>query len=131
MFIGIPIIDTHSIVFVTIVQFNADTKKNTPPLDEVVSWSVHVLNTNANGIIFKKENKSMFQTDEWTNTSNFVNVIFCTLITKQEMSTSIWYNNTRLLVHPRFIALPWNELLTQYFFYMHCLLLLSWIDMRG
>lgn len=106
-------------------------KKIIPPLDEVVSWSVHVLNTNANGIILKKENKSMLKTDEWTNTSNFVNVIFCTLITKQEMSTSIWYNNTRLLVHPRFIALPWNELLTQYFFYMHCLLLLSWIDMRG
>lgn len=132
MFIGIPIIDTHSIVFVTIVQFNADIKKNIPPLDEVVSWSVHVLNSNANGIIFKKENKSMSQTDEWTNTSNFVNVIFCTLITKQEMQvTSIWYNNTRLLVHPRFIALPRNKLLTQYFFYMHCLLLLSWIDMRG
>lgn len=78
MFIGIPIIDTHSIVFVTIVQFNADIKKNIPPLDEVVSWSVHVLNSNANGIIFKKENKSMSQTDEWTNTSNFVNVTFCT-----------------------------------------------------
>lgn len=78
MFIGIPIIDTHSIVFVTTVQFNADTKKNISFLDEVVSWSVHVLNTNANGIIFKKENKSMFKTDEWTNTSNFVNVIFCT-----------------------------------------------------
>lgn len=41
------------------------------------------------------------------------------------------YNNTWLLVHRRFIALPRNELLTQYFFYMHCLLLLSWIDMRG
>lgn len=89
MFIGIPIIDTHSIVFVNIVQFNADTKKiNIPPLDEVVSWSVHVLNTNANGIIFKKENKSMFKMDEWTNTSNFVNVIFCTLITKQEMQVT-------------------------------------------
>lgn len=73
MFIGIPIIDTHSIVFVTIVLFNADTKKKYS-----VSWSVHVLNTNANDIILKKENKSMLKTDEWTNTSNFVNVIFCT-----------------------------------------------------
>lgn len=103
-------------------------KKNIPPLDEVVSWRVHVLNTNANGIIFKKENKSMFQTDEWTNTSNFVNVMFCTLITKQEMQvTSIWYNNTRLLVHPRFIALPRNELLTQYFF-LHALFIIIKLD---
>lgn len=127
MFIGIPIIDTHSIVFVTIVQFNADTKKiNIPPLDEVVSWSVHVLNTNANGIIFKKENKSMFQTDEWTNTSNFVNVIFCTLITKQEMQvTSIQQYTTSSTSS---LYCPSKKWIANSVFFLHALFIIIKLD---
>lgn len=115
-------------------------KKIIPPLDEVVSWSVHVLNTNANGIIFKKENKSMFKTDEWTNTSNFVNVIFCTFDYKtgnashvnliQQYTTSStsslycpskkWIANSVFFLHALFIIikLDWHARIGTFYEYL-------------
>lgn len=101
-------------------------KKNIPPLDEVVSWSVHVLNTNANGIILKKENKSMLKTDEWTNTSNFVNVIFCTLITKQEMQVTSIQQYTTSSTYSLYC--PSKKWIANSVFFLHALFIIIKLD---
>lgn len=101
-------------------------KKKYSSFRNFISWSVHVLNTNANGIIFKKENKSMFQTDEWTNTSNFVNVIFCTLITKQEMQVTSIQQYTASSTSPLYC--PSKKWIANSVFFLHALFIIIKLD---